>query len=106
MPAWGNVFQVDGEEECEAEEGDDDEIDQADGDGGGDVGGAEGAEVDGCEANCRGKRLGGFLKRGEGDAAVLGDGSSPLDAELCSCYFFEGGELGNDVGWDGVLISG
>lgn len=35
VPSWGEIFQMDGQEEGEAEEGDNDEVDEADGDGGG-----------------------------------------------------------------------
>ena len=108
---WGvafgrDVFGVDGEEEGEAEEGDDYQVDEADADGGGGGGWGEGAEVVDAEAYgwVEGLRGGGV---GCGSEVGVGeDTGDPLRAEGGLDLGLELVKNGDDVVCVGILVAG
>ena len=97
---------MDGEEEGEREEGEDDKIDEADGDGGNGLRRAKRPQIELREADGRAEGLRCPLQVAAQDAAVAEHLGRPHLAELGRDLRLEGGQLRRDVRRDGVLVAG
>ena len=104
VPDWGHELAVDGQEEGEAEEGDDDEVDEPDGDGRRRGRRAEGPQTELGEADGRAQGLRGRLEVGDWDAGVAEDHARPHLAEFGGDFGLEAREGRKDVVVNGVLI--
>lgn len=96
---------MNGEVECETEEGDDDEVDKPDCDGGSSDGGVEGPEIERGEADCGIEGLRDALEGGARDAVVGEDLGGPLPAEHRNDFRLELVQLGEYVVGVGRLIA-
>ena len=96
---------MNGEEECEAEEGDDNQINKTNRNGWSNISRSEWPEIVCRETDSWGNSLRSERYIGAGDAGVLHDALGPQRAKCRRYFFLEGRQLWDHIRGYGILIS-